>query len=62
MKKQTTEKYTTSYGEEVSKIRIPYAFPKWAKREFGTKWLSNKTLIGTYSLEQMLLCLKKVGK
>lgn len=50
--------YKTSYGATVVAIRNKYAFPKWAASEYGSKWLSNKQLIKTYSLEQMLSCLK----
>ena len=50
--------YKTTYGATVMAIRNKYAFPKWAASEYGSKWLNNKQLIKTYSLEQMLLCLK----
>jgi hypothetical protein len=56
MKKSYTL-YKTSYGDTAVKIRNPWAFPKWAKANYGSKWLSNKQLIETYSKEQMLLCL-----
>jgi len=58
VKKKNYNLFTTSYGETVVRIENRFAFPKWALKTYGKNWINNKMLIGSYSKEQMLLCLK----